>query len=196
MMLAGIQFASCQAIFMNVLGVKHAAAKIFPKLLNFEQYKGRIAQPQLRRRSTTIQICSLVTNHGCLAMTLGLAMTLKPTPNHPNGSIQRSNVKVLLTAFFDYNGVKHHEFLTQGHTVNTGTVPRSNAPIGRSNSSGTHIVWILHYNKAPAHTSMLTREFLAQKKNRNHALLLEKVITGDESFQISLHIKLNFLHKT
>ena len=30
----------------------------------------------------------------------------------------RSNVKVLLTVFFDCNGVEHHEFLKQNGTVN------------------------------------------------------------------------------
>lgn len=30
----------------------------------------------------------------------------------------RSNVKVLLTVFFDYRGVVHHEFLPHGRTVN------------------------------------------------------------------------------
>ena len=30
-------FGSCQTIFMNILGIKRAAAKIVPKLLNFEQ---------------------------------------------------------------------------------------------------------------------------------------------------------------
>ena len=30
----------------------------------------------------------------------------------------RSNVKVLLTVFFDCNGMVPHEFLPQGHTVN------------------------------------------------------------------------------
>ena len=30
----------------------------------------------------------------------------------------RSNVKVLLTVFFDCNGVMHHEFLPQVRTVN------------------------------------------------------------------------------
>ena len=35
----GISFDSCQAIFTDVLGMKRAAAKIFPKLLNFEQKK-------------------------------------------------------------------------------------------------------------------------------------------------------------
>ena len=30
----------------------------------------------------------------------------------------RSNAKVLLTVFFDCNGMVHHEFLPQGRTVN------------------------------------------------------------------------------
>ena len=33
----GISFDSCQAIFTDVLGMKHTAAKIVSKLLNFEQ---------------------------------------------------------------------------------------------------------------------------------------------------------------
>ena len=32
----GISFGSCQAIFMDVLGIKRAASKIVPKLLNYE----------------------------------------------------------------------------------------------------------------------------------------------------------------
>ena len=33
----GISVGSCQAIFTDVLGIKHAAAKIVPKWINFEQ---------------------------------------------------------------------------------------------------------------------------------------------------------------
>ena len=33
----GILFGSCQAIFKDVIGMKCTAAKIVPKLLNFEQ---------------------------------------------------------------------------------------------------------------------------------------------------------------
>ena len=33
----GISFDLCQTIFMDVLGMKREAAKIVPKLLNFEQ---------------------------------------------------------------------------------------------------------------------------------------------------------------
>ena len=58
-----------------------------------------------------------------------MIMTLKPKPKHPNGATPirgktetarqvRSNVKFLLTVFFDCNGVVHFEFLTQGRTAN------------------------------------------------------------------------------
>ena len=40
----------------------------------------------------------------------------EPRPKKPRQV--RSNVKVLLTVFFDYNGVVHHELLPQGRTVN------------------------------------------------------------------------------
>ena len=44
-----MMFGSCQAIFTDVLGVKHAVAKIVPKLLNCEQNQCRmdIAQEML-----------------------------------------------------------------------------------------------------------------------------------------------------
>ena len=51
-------------------------------------------------------------------------MTLKPkcqSPEEPRPKKARqvrSNIKVLLTVFFDCKGVMHHEFLPQGHTVN------------------------------------------------------------------------------
>ena len=51
-----------------------------------------------------------VANHGCTAM------TLKPKPEKSHQV--RSNVKVLLTVFFDCNSVVHHEFLPHGRIVN------------------------------------------------------------------------------
>ena len=43
----------------------------------------------------------------------------RPEEPRPEKAYQvRSNVKVLLTVFFDCNGVVHHEFLPQGRTVN------------------------------------------------------------------------------
>ena len=46
----GISFGSCQAIFMDGLGMKRAAAKSVSKLLHFEQKQRRmdIAQEMLK----------------------------------------------------------------------------------------------------------------------------------------------------
>ena len=46
----GISFGSCQAIFIHILGVKRAAAKIIPKLLNFEHRSGDVDDVQRRFR--------------------------------------------------------------------------------------------------------------------------------------------------
>ena len=52
----GISFSSCQTIFTDVLGIKRAAAKIVPKLLNFKQKPCRMDIAQ--KMVTAIQICS------------------------------------------------------------------------------------------------------------------------------------------
>ena len=63
-----------------------------------------------------------------------------------------SNVKVLLTVFFDCNGVVHHKFLPQGRTVDKEyrlEVMRQKRTELWKNQS-----WIFHHNKAPAHTCL------------------------------------------
>ncbi|UYV71503.1 hypothetical protein LAZ67_8003522 [Cordylochernes scorpioides] len=79
----------------------------------------------------------------------------------------RSNVKVLLTVFFDFRGVVHHEFLPQGRTVNEEyylqvmrnlrEAIRQKRPDLWKNKN-----WLLHHDNAPAHTSLLVRDFLAK----------------------------------
>ena len=95
--------------------MKRAAAKIITKLQNFEQKQLRmvISQEMLTTFNYNPERSQLVTNHGCVVM------TLKPKPNHTNGSVLktkkslqvRSDLKVLLNVVFDYNGVVHHELL-------------------------------------------------------------------------------------
>ena len=81
----------------------------------------------------------------------------------------RSNAKVLLTVFFDCKGVVDHEFLPQCPTVNKKyylevmwrlqkAIRRKRTELWKNQS------WILHYDNAPVHTSMLVREFLAKNK--------------------------------
>ena len=78
-----MSFGSCQAIFTDISDMKPAAAKIVPKLLNFEQKQRRmdIAQKMLTTFNNDPDLLKKVTNHGCMAM------TLKPKSNHSNGSI-------------------------------------------------------------------------------------------------------------
>ena len=74
----GISFRSCQAIFTNILGMKRAAAKIVPELLDFKQKQCciDIAQEMLTQFNDDPDL--VVANHGCMTM------TLKSKPNHPN----------------------------------------------------------------------------------------------------------------
>ena len=106
--------------------------------------------------------------------------TVKSKSNHANGSVQkrprlkkihqvRSNVKVLLTVFFDCNGVRHHDFLPQGHMVSKEyylevksrlleAISQKRIELWKNRS------WILHHDNAPAHTTMFVQEFLAKNK--------------------------------
>ena len=79
----------------------------------------------------------------------------------------RSNVKVLLTVFFDYHGVVHQEFSPQGRTVNEEyylevmrrlreAIRKKRPNLWKNNS------WLLHHDNAPAHSSLLVRNFLSK----------------------------------
>ena len=79
----------------------------------------------------------------------------------------RSNVKVLLTVFFDYRGVVYQKFLPYGRTVNKeyylevmrhlrGGIRRKRPELWKNNSK------LLHHDNAPAHSSLLMRAFLAK----------------------------------
>ena len=81
----------------------------------------------------------------------------------------RSNVKVLLTVLLDCNGIVHHEFLPQDRTVNKeyclkvlrrmcAAIRQKRTELWRNQS------WIFHHDNAPAHTSILVRKFLPEKK--------------------------------
>ena len=93
-------------------------------------------------------------------------------PEEPKSKKARqvhSNVQVLLTVFFDCNGVVHHEFLGQGRTVNKEyyleVMHRSREAIRQKLTElWKSQSWILHHDNAPAQTSMLVSEFLAKNK--------------------------------
>jgi hypothetical protein len=83
------------------------------------------------------------------------------------------SVKVMLMFFFfDIESVVHHEFLRQGQTMNRWyylevlkhlreNVRRKRPQLWKNNS------WILHHDNAPAHTSLLIRDFSLGNKKKN-----------------------------
>ncbi|UYV76603.1 hypothetical protein LAZ67_14001429 [Cordylochernes scorpioides] len=85
----------------------------------------------------------------------------------------RSNVKVLLTVFFDCRGVVHHEFLPQGRTVNKEYYLQVMRNLREAIRQKRPDLWknknlLLHHDNTPAHTSLLVRDLLA----KNNTLMM------------------------
>ncbi|UYV79647.1 hypothetical protein LAZ67_18000172 [Cordylochernes scorpioides] len=178
-----ISIGSCHSIFINDLGMRRVAVKFVPKLLNCDQKQHRMNitnemldsvrdDPNLLQRVIT----------GDEAWVYGYDMETKAQssqwklPHEPRQKKARQvrlNVKVLLTVFFDCRRVVHHEFLPQGRTVNKEyylqvmrnlrEAIRQKRPDLWKNKN-----WLLHHDNAPAHTSMLVRDFLA----KNNTLMM------------------------
>ena len=116
-----ISVGSCHAIFTDILGLKRVAAKFVPKLLNFDQKTRRmtIAQEMLNDVNGDPDLLKKVITgdeswvYGYDVKTKAQSSQWKHTesPRPKKARQVWSNVKVLLTVFFDYHGVVHQEFL-------------------------------------------------------------------------------------
>ncbi|VEN60324.1 unnamed protein product [Callosobruchus maculatus] len=172
-----ISIGLCHSILTNDLGMSRVPAKFVPKLLNFDQKQHRvnIAQEMLDSVRDDPNVLQRVIT-GDESWVYGYDVETKaqssqwklPHEPRPKKARQvRSNVKVLLTVFFDCRGVVHHEFLSQGSTVNQEyylqvmrnlrEAIRQKRPDLWKNKN-----WLLHHDNAPAHTSLLVREYLAK----------------------------------
>ena len=79
----------------------------------------------------------------------------------------RSKTKVMLLAFFDYEGIVHHEYAPNGQTINKAlyleVLRRLRESVRRKRPEKWQDGdWILHHDNAPAHTSHLVQQFLAK----------------------------------
>ncbi|UYV63271.1 hypothetical protein LAZ67_2003604 [Cordylochernes scorpioides] len=178
-----ISIGSCHSIFINDLGMRRVPAKFVPKLLNCDQKQHRmnIANEMLDSVRDDPNFFQRVIT-GDEAWVYGYDVETKaqssqwklPHKPRPKKARQvRSNVKVLLTVFFDCRDVVHHEFLPQGRTVNKEyylqvirnlrEAIRQKRPDLWKNKN-----WLLHHDNAPAHTSLLVRDFLA----KNNTLMM------------------------
>ena len=123
-----IAYGSAQDILVNDLGLRRVAAKLVPKDLNFMQKRDRVdvgkdmlsmvdSNPSFIKRiitgdETWIYKYDTHSRHQASEWR---------SPNEPRLKKPRrfqSKKKVMLTVFMDYRGVVHHEFLSEGQTVN------------------------------------------------------------------------------
>ncbi|UYV70067.1 hypothetical protein LAZ67_7001696 [Cordylochernes scorpioides] len=165
--------------------MRRVAAKFVPKLLNCDQKQHRMNianeildsvrdDPNLLQRVITSDE-GWVYGYDVETKAQSSQWKLPHEPRPKKARQVRSNVKVLLTVFFDCRGVVHHEFLPQGRTVNKEyylqvmrnlrEAIRQKCPDLWKNKN-----WLLHHDNAPAHTSLLVRDFLA----KNNTLMLQQ----------------------
>jgi len=79
----------------------------------------------------------------------------------------KSNVKTMLIAFFDIDGLVYHEYVPRGQTVNkefykTVLQRLRDAMRRHRHEKWRSSNWILHHDNAPAHRAVTTNEFLAK----------------------------------
>ncbi|UYV70186.1 hypothetical protein LAZ67_7002112 [Cordylochernes scorpioides] len=178
-----ISIGSCHSIFINDLGMRRVAAKFVPKLLNCDQKQHRMNianemldsvrdDPNLLQRVITGDE-AWVYGYDVETKTQSSQWKLLHEPRPKKVCQVRSNVKVLLTVFFDCRGVVHHEFLPQGRTVNKEYYLQvicnlREAICQKRPDLWKNKNWLLHHDNAPAHTSLLVRDFLA----KNNTLMM------------------------
>ena len=172
-----ISFGSAEAILTEDLGLRRVAAKFVPKLLTAEQKQRRVDISQDMLQSVDNDdnfLTSIITEdeswvYGYDPETkFQSSQWQSPQDPRPKKARQvRSNVKVMLTVFFDHRGVVHHEYAPQGQTVNKeyylevqrrlrDAIRRKRPDLWESQN------WQLHHDNAPAHTSNLVQHFLAK----------------------------------
>ena len=125
----GIPKTTVSKILTSDLGLKCVMAKVVLWFLLLEQKEHCAAVANDLIQTTTNEpdfLKKIITRDECGSM----VMIWKQRPSHPNGShlvlhtqgrhakVTASKMKTMLTVFFDWEGVVHHEYTPPGQTVN------------------------------------------------------------------------------
>jgi hypothetical protein len=124
----GISFGSCQAILTEKLNMHRVAAKFVPCVFAEDQKANRvnISQELLDRVSVDENFLKTIIT-GDRTWVYGYDVKTKAqssqwvgqgSPQLKRARMSRSNLKVMLVALFDWQGVIHYEFIPHGQTVN------------------------------------------------------------------------------
>ncbi|UYV73323.1 hypothetical protein LAZ67_10002715 [Cordylochernes scorpioides] len=172
---AGISFGLTQSIMKDIFGVKRLNAVLVSKDLAFDQKNARKETASLNLEATTDDpelLKRVITGdetwiYGFDSETTQQASEwrFKNEPRPKKARKALSKVKVMLTVFFDYQGIVHHEFQQQGSTITAdshlGVLRRLREAIRLKRPE----LWrskscILHHDNAPAHTALKISKFL------------------------------------
>jgi len=173
----GIAFGTCQKILTEDLQMRRVSAKFVPHLLTAEQKDDLVSIcTDLRERAQNNPnfISSVITGDEswvyCYDPETKQMSSQWKTASFPRPKKARhvkSNVKTMLMAFFDIDGLVHHEYVPRGQTVNKEfyktVLQRPHDAVRRHRPEKWHSGnWILHHDNAPAHRAVTTNEFLAK----------------------------------
>ena len=172
----GISVGSCDAILTDDLHMKRVCAKFVPRLLTDDQREQRqkIAGDLLERSCEHVQFLKNIVT-GDESWVYGYDPETKQqssqwkgpsSPRPKKGRQVRSKTKVMLLAFFDSEGIVHHEYAPDGQTINKEfyleVLRRLRESVRRKRpEKWRDSDWILHHDNASARTSHLMQQFLA-----------------------------------
>ncbi|UYV71886.1 hypothetical protein LAZ67_9000881 [Cordylochernes scorpioides] len=172
---AGISFGSTQLIIKDILGVRKLNAVLVPKDLTFDQKNARKETASLNLEATTDDpelLKRVITGdetwiYGFDSETTHQASEwrFKNEPRPKKARKAPNKVKVMLTVFFDFQGIVHHEFQQQGSTITAdsylGVLRRLREAIKQKRPEPWRSKsWILHHDNAPVHTALKISRFL------------------------------------
>ncbi|UYV74812.1 hypothetical protein LAZ67_12001111 [Cordylochernes scorpioides] len=172
---AGISFGSTQSIMKDILGVRRLNAVLVPKDLTFDQKNARKETASLNLEATTDDpelLKRVITGdetwiYGFDSETTQQASEwrFKNEPRPKKAWKAPSKVKVMLTVFFDYQGIVHHGFQQQSSTIPAdsylGVLRRLREAIRQKRPEQWRSKsWILYHDNAPAHTALKISKFL------------------------------------
>jgi len=175
----GIPKTSVSEILTEDLGMKRVAAKFIPRLLSQEQkeFRAEVAEDLLQNSINDPHFLKQVITgdeswvYGYDPETKAQSSQWKtPLSPRPKKAWQiRSNIKVMLTVFFDHEGVVHHEYAPPGQTITKEyyieVLRRLRDAVRRKRSNlWASDDWHLHHDNAPAHSSRLVQGFLAKHR--------------------------------
>ncbi|UYV60152.1 hypothetical protein LAZ67_1000140 [Cordylochernes scorpioides] len=153
---AGISFGSTQSIMKDILGVRRLNAVLVPKDLTFDQKNAR-------NETASLNLEAITDDPELLKRASEWRFKNEPRPK--KASKTPSKIKVMLTVFFDYQGIVHYEFQQQGSTITAdsylGVLRRLREAIRQKQPElWRRKSWILHHDNAPAHTALKISNFL------------------------------------